>query len=73
MIRASPGVRAVRDQVVFRVVDSFLYEVRVDTGRQRVCSRKTGPRKKMVRPAGFEPTTPGSGGRCSIHLSYGRT
>ena len=26
----------------------------------------------MVRPAGFEPTTPGLGILCSILLSYGR-
>jgi hypothetical protein len=25
------------------------------------------PMKKMARPVGVEPTTPGSGGRCSIH------
>ena len=27
---------------------------------------------RMVRPAGFEPTAPGLGIRCSILLSYGR-
>lgn len=29
--------------------------------------------ERMVRPAGFEPTTPGLGILCSILLSYGRT
>lgn len=28
--------------------------------------------QKMVRPAGFEPTTPAFGGQYSIQLSYGR-
>jgi hypothetical protein len=28
--------------------------------------------RKLVRPAGFEPTTPGLGILCSILLSYGR-
>jgi hypothetical protein len=28
--------------------------------------------RKLARPAGFEPATPGLEGRCSIHLSYGR-
>ncbi len=30
------------------------------------------PFKRLVRPAGLEPTTPGLEGRCSIQLSYGR-
>ena len=28
--------------------------------------------RKVARPAGLEPATPGLEGRCSIHLSYGR-
>src|SRR3712207_1533586 len=28
--------------------------------------------RKLARPAGFEPATPGLEGRCSLQLSYGR-
>ena len=28
--------------------------------------------RKVARPAGLEPATPGLEGRCSIQLSYGR-
>jgi hypothetical protein len=28
--------------------------------------------RKLARPAGLEPATPGLEGRCSIQLSYGR-
>ena len=28
--------------------------------------------KRVARPAGLEPATPGLEGRCSIQLSYGR-
>jgi hypothetical protein len=30
-------------------------------------------RRRVVRPAGLEPATPGLGNRCSILLSYGRS
>ena len=39
------------------------------------CRRSSRPCKRerrLVRPAGLEPATPGLGNRCSIHLSYGR-
>ena len=29
--------------------------------------------RRLARPAGLEPATLGLEGRCSIHLSYGRT
>ena len=32
----------------------------------------TDAKRKLVRPAGLEPATPGLGNRCSILLSYGR-
>ena len=30
------------------------------------------PLRKVARPAGFEPATPGLEGQCSLQLSYGR-
>ncbi len=35
-------------------------------------SVRPSARRGVVRPAGFEPTTPGLGNQCSILLSYGR-
>ena len=35
--------------------------------------RRKSPAARVVRPAGFEPATLGLEGRCSIHMSYGRS
>jgi hypothetical protein len=62
------------------VPDLALPEGRFEMSRKRIgwpANRSTDKGlwevRRLARPAGLEPATPGLEGRCSIHLSYGRT
>ena len=61
------------------VPDLALPEGRIEKSRKRtdwLANRSTDKElwevRRLARPAGLEPATPGLEGRCSIRLSYGR-
>jgi hypothetical protein len=73
MKSASIGARRMLNIIVgsrpsFRLLAGVYHEVRLGWKNARGSETQRGSRK-MVPPAGFEPTAPGLGILCSIHLS----